>query len=41
MDWCAKLLGLDEKFHTSSGIGGGVLQVSIVSEIIHDAYLMV
>lgn len=27
MDWSAKLLGLDNKFHTASGVGGGVLQV--------------
>ncbi|KAG8800517.1 hypothetical protein FRC18_008007 [Serendipita sp. 400] len=28
MDWSAKLLGLDERFHTASGIGGGVLQTT-------------
>jgi aromatic-L-amino-acid/L-tryptophan decarboxylase len=28
MDWAAKLFGLDDKFLTSSGVGGGVLQVS-------------
>lgn len=27
MDWSAKLFGLDEKFYTSSGVGGGVIQV--------------
>ncbi|PVF98969.1 aromatic-L-amino-acid decarboxylase [Serendipita vermifera] len=28
MDWAARLLGLDEKFLTCSGVGGGVLQTT-------------
>ncbi|KAG8816252.1 hypothetical protein FRC17_000384 [Serendipita sp. 399] len=28
MDWSAKLLGLDERFHTASGVGGGVFQTT-------------
>jgi hypothetical protein len=31
MDWAAKLFDLDDKFLTSSGVGGGVLQVSLYS----------
>jgi len=30
MDWSAKLFGLDDKFLTSSGVGGGVLQVGFL-----------
>jgi hypothetical protein len=28
MDWSAKMLGLDQRFWTSSGVGGGVIQVN-------------
>ena len=27
MDWGVRLLGLDDKFLTKSGVGGGVIQV--------------
>lgn len=29
MDWVAKLLGLDPSWHNSSGVGGGIIMVSV------------
>ena len=33
MDWAARLLGLSPAFLNSSGVGGGVIQVSIAMSI--------
>lgn len=35
MDWVAKLLGLDESFQCSSGVGGGIIMVRILSYSLH------
>ncbi len=33
MDWAARLFGLSPTFLNSSGVGGGVIQVSMVVSI--------
>ena len=33
-DWAARLLGLEANFQNEHGIGGGVIQVSIVAKLL-------
>ena len=35
MDWMAKLYGLSEEFYNSTGVGGGVIQVSQTASPFH------
>ena len=35
MDWMAQLYGLSEDFYNSTGVGGGVIQVSRTARPLH------